>query len=65
MIRPHMWKSIYANTRFMDSAGIGALFSVYRAAGDKVSLRLVNATPPIRQLLELTQMNKFFGIVAA
>jgi anti-anti-sigma factor len=52
-----------ASTRFMDSAGVGALFSIYRAAGSEVTLRLLNAKPNIRQLLELTQMDKFYDIV--
>jgi anti-anti-sigma factor len=53
-----------AETRFMDSAGLGALFTIYRAAGERgeVTLRLVNTRPHIRQLLELTQMEKFYEI---
>lgn len=54
-----------SKTRFVDSSGLGALFALYRAVGDSAgtSLRLLNPTPEIRQLLELTQMEQLFEIV--
>lgn len=54
-----------SKTRFMDSSGLGALFALYRAAGEAsgTTLRLLNPTPEIQQLLELTQMQQLFEIV--
>lgn len=54
-----------SKTRFMDSSGLGALFSIYRTVGASsgTTLRLLNPTPEIRQLLELTQMQQLFEIV--
>lgn len=54
-----------AQTRFMDSSGLGALFTLYRTAnqGNGVTLRLLNPKPEIQQLLELTQMRQLFEIV--
>ena len=54
-----------ARTRFMDSSGLGALFSVYRTVGamSGTTMRLLNPTAEIRQLLELTQMQQLFEIV--
>ena len=54
-----------AQTRFMDSSGLGALFALYRTVGEAsgTALRLLNPTPEIQQLLELTQMQQLFEIV--
>ena len=54
-----------AKTRFVDSSGLGALFALYRTAGaaSGLTLRLVNPTQEVRQLLELTQMQQLFEIV--
>jgi anti-sigma B factor antagonist len=54
-----------AQTRFMDSSGLGALFALYRATipGNAVVLRLLNPIPEIQQLLELTQMQQLYEIV--
>jgi anti-sigma B factor antagonist len=54
-----------SQTRFIDSCGLGALFSLYKTAGNgrgKITLRLLNPTPPIQQLFELTQMHQLFEI---
>lgn len=53
-----------SQTRFVDSSGLGALFSLYKTAGNGrgVKLRLLNPAPQIHQLLELTQMHQFFEI---
>ena len=54
-----------SQTRFLDSSGLGALFALYRTAGESggATLRLVNPPTEIRQLLELTQMQQLFEIV--
>ena len=54
-----------SQTRFMDSSGLGALFALYRSAsqGNGMVLRLLNPTPEIQQLLELTQKQQLFEIV--
>jgi anti-sigma B factor antagonist len=54
-----------SQTRFMDSSGLGALFALYRATAQRedVALRILNPTPEIQQLLELTQMQQLFEIV--
>lgn len=53
-----------SQTLFVDSSGLGALFSLYKNAADGrgVKMRLLNPAPQIEQLLELTQMNQFFEI---
>jgi anti-sigma B factor antagonist len=54
-----------SKTRFMDSSGLGALFSLYRTTGllRGTTLRLLNPTSEVQQLLELTQMKQLFEIV--
>jgi anti-sigma B factor antagonist len=54
-----------SQTRFMDSSGLGVLYSLYRATAgrDGIVLRLLNPIPEIEQLLELTQMSQLFEIV--
>lgn len=54
-----------SKTRFVDSSGLGALFAVYRSTNDSsgTTLRILNPTPEIQQLLELTQMQQLFEIV--
>jgi anti-sigma B factor antagonist len=54
-----------SKTRFLDSSGLGALFSLYRTVGASggIALRLLDPTPEVRQLLELTQMQQLFEIV--
>lgn len=54
-----------SKTRFLDSSGLGALFALYRSVGETAgtTLRLINPTPEIKQLLELTQMQQLFEIV--
>ena len=62
---PSMIEIDLSQTRFMDSSGLGALFALYRATAQRenVSLRLLDPTPEIQQLLELTQMQQLFEIV--
>jgi anti-sigma B factor antagonist len=63
--KPSVIEINLSQTRFMDSSGLGALFALYRAAsqGHGAILRLLNPTPEIQQLLELTQMQQLFEIV--
>lgn len=53
-----------SQTLFVDSCGLGALFTLYKTTGNGngVKLRLLNPAPQIQQLLELTQMHQFFEI---
>jgi anti-sigma B factor antagonist len=55
-----------SQTRFVDSCGLGALFALYNSAGPDtrgVTLRLLNPSPPVQQLFELTQMHQLFEII--
>ncbi|MBI4663079.1 MAG: STAS domain-containing protein [Verrucomicrobia bacterium] len=54
-----------AATSFMDSCGLGALIALYKSysnSGAGVTIRLVNPTPPVQQLIELTQMHRLFEV---
>jgi anti-sigma B factor antagonist len=53
-----------AQTRFVDSSGLGALFAIYRATAQRngMILRLLNPRPEVEQLLDLTQMRQLFEI---
>jgi anti-sigma B factor antagonist len=54
-----------AQTRFVDSSGLGALFALYKATREgrtKATLRILNPSPSILQLLELTQIHLLFEI---
>ncbi len=53
-----------SQTLFVDSCGLGALFSLYKSTGNGsgIKMRLLNPAPQIQQLLELTQMHQFFEI---
>ena len=55
-----------SDTEFIDSRGLGALISAYRTAcshNGLVTVRLINPTPPIQQILELTRLHRIFEIV--
>jgi anti-sigma B factor antagonist len=55
-----------SQTAFVDSCGLGALIAVYKTASGRnggVSFRLINPTPPVQQILELTRMHRIFEIV--
>jgi anti-sigma B factor antagonist len=55
-----------SQTKFVDSCGLGALIAVYKTASGRnegVTLRLVNPTPPVQQIIELTRMHRIFEIV--
>src|SRR5258705_790966 len=55
-----------SDTDFVDSCGLGALISVYKFVNGRngpVPVRLVNPTPPIQQIFELTRLHRIFEIV--
>lgn len=61
-----------SQTVFVDSCGLGALIAIYKTAcsgnghnggNGGCTLRLVNPTPPVQQLLELTRMHRLFEII--
>jgi anti-sigma B factor antagonist len=52
-----------SETVFMDSCGLGALVSLRKSAANRQgNLRLLNPQPPIRQILELTRMDRILDI---
>jgi anti-sigma B factor antagonist len=49
---------------FVDSCGLSALASLYKSvSGRQGTVRLLNPTPPVVQILELTRMHRIFEIV--
>jgi anti-sigma B factor antagonist len=55
-----------SDTNFVDSCGLGALISVYKFVNSRhgpVPVRLVNPTPSIQQIFELTRLHRIFEIV--
>jgi anti-sigma B factor antagonist len=53
-----------SETMFLDSCGLGALISLHKTTCSRNGLvRLVNPTPPVQQILELTRMHRIFEIV--
>jgi anti-sigma B factor antagonist len=57
-----------SETRFVDSCGLGALFALYKTVCDGngnggIAMRVLNPTPPVQQLFELTRMHHLFEIV--
>lgn len=58
----------FSETGLVDSCGLGALVSLYKAANHVnnnggVTMRLVNPLPPVQQVFELTRMHHLFEIV--
>jgi anti-sigma B factor antagonist len=54
----------FSETRFVDSSGLGALISLHKAmCGRQGRVRVVNPTPQVQQILELTRMHRLFEIV--
>ena len=56
-----------SQTSFVDSSGLGALISVYKAANQLnnnggVTLRLLNPLPAVQQVIELTRLHHLFEI---
>jgi len=53
-----------AHTTFMDCAGLGALIALNKLArGRQGALRVVNPTPPVRQLFALVEAGRLFEVV--
>jgi anti-sigma B factor antagonist len=53
-----------SQTMFLDSCGLGALISLHKTACTRSgSVRLLNPTPPVQQILELTRLHRVFEIV--
>ncbi len=53
-----------SQTSAVDSCGLGALVALHKtAAAQGGVLRLVNPTPPVQQILELTRMHRIFEVV--
>ncbi len=53
-----------SQTNFVDSCGLGALISLHKTiCGRNGLVRLLNPTPPVQQILELTRMHRIFEIV--
>ena len=53
-----------SETMFIDSCGLGALISLHKTACARHGqVRLLYPTPPVRQILELTRMQRIFEIV--
>jgi len=56
-----------SETSFMDSAGMAALLALHKAAShhnSSVTLRLLNPSRPMHQLLRLTRLDRVFQIVS-
>jgi len=53
-----------SQTMFLDSCGLGALISLHKTACTRSGrVRLLNPTPPVQQILELTRLHRVFEIV--
>lgn len=53
-----------SETMFLDSCGLGALISLHKTTCSRNGqVRLINPTPPVQQILELTRMHRIFEIV--
>lgn len=53
-----------SETNFVDSCGLGALISLHKTTCNRNgTVRLMNPTPPVQQILELTRMHRIFEIV--
>ena len=56
-----------AETDFVDSCGLGALISIYKFANRRhaIPIRLLNPSPSVQQILELTRLHRLFEIRGA
>ena len=53
-----------SQTTAVDSCGLGALVALHKTAAARGGvLRLLNPTPPVQQILELTRMHRIFEVV--
>jgi anti-sigma B factor antagonist len=53
-----------SETILLDSSGLGTLISLHKTICDRQgTVRLMNPTPGVQQILELTRMHRIFEIV--
>ena len=53
-----------SQTAFVDSCGLGTLIALHKTACSRRGMvRLLNPTPSVQQILELTRMHRIFEIV--
>ena len=53
-----------SQTNFVDSCGLGALISLHKATCNRNgTVRLVNPTAPVQQILELTRLYRVLEVV--
>jgi anti-sigma B factor antagonist len=53
-----------SQTAAVDSCGLGALVALHKTVAARGGvLRLINPTPPVQQILELTRMHRIFEII--
>ena len=53
-----------SQTMFLDSCGLGTLISLHKTTRSRNGMvRLLNPTPGVQQILELTRMHRIFEIV--
>lgn len=53
-----------SQTMFLDSCGLGTLISLHKTTSSRNGMvRLLNPTPGVQQILELTRMHRLFEIV--
>ncbi len=53
-----------SQTRFIDSSGLGMLISLHKTmAARGGTLRVINPTPSVQQIMELTRLHRVFEIV--
>ncbi len=53
-----------SQTTFVDSSGLGALVALHKTACARQGrLRLLHPQPPVRQILELTRLDRVFEVV--
>ena len=53
-----------SRTTFLDSSGLGALVGLQKAAARwQGHLTLLNPQPSVRQIIELTRLNRLFNVV--
>ena len=53
-----------SGTTFVDSCGLGALIAVHKTASSRKGVvRLINPTPSMERILEMTRLHRVFQIV--
>lgn len=55
-----------SRTTFLDSSGLGALVGLQKVAASwQGSLTLLDPLPAVRQIIELTRLNRLFNVVTS